>query len=68
MTAHRRLRKLRDLNELGDRELTLLQEEKEAAPGEVAQSAHSVEDPGFSSYNIHKSGLKDTIFGGRRQG
>ena len=47
MPAHRRLRKLGDLNELGDREFTPLQEEKEAAPGEVAESAHSVEDPGF---------------------
>ena len=47
MPAHRRLRKLGDLNELGDSELTPLQKEKEPAPGEVAQSAHSVEDPGF---------------------
>ncbi len=47
MAAHRRLRQLGDLNELGDRELTLLQKEKEAAPGEAAQRAHSVEDSGF---------------------
>ena len=58
MAADRRLRELGDLNELGNRELTPLQEDEEAAPGEVAQGAHSVEDSGFG-YSIHKSGLKD---------
>ena len=65
MAAHRRLWKLRDLNEFGYRELGVLQEEKETAPGEVAQSVHSVEDPEFGSYSIHESEFTDTTLSGR---
>ena len=61
MAAHRRLRQLGDLNELGNCELTLLQEKEKAPSGEVAQSAHSVEDA-RCSYSIHKSRLKDVSF------
>ncbi len=58
MAADGRLWKLGNLNELRHREFTLLQEQQKAASGEVAQCAHSVEDPGFDQ-SIHKSGLKD---------
>ncbi len=67
MPAYCRLWKLGHLNELGHRELTLLQKDEEAASGEVAQSAHSVENPGFGSYNIHRSEFKDITPLGRWQ-
>ncbi len=55
MSAHRRLGHLNDLNELRYRELALLQQYENAAPGEVTQGAHPLENAWFCS-RIHKSG------------